>query len=61
MMTSPNRDEMHWLRGEIALLEKRLAELSEGRDSAYEKALMRGYETMIRDCRERLGRLAGAR
>lgn len=54
------RNEKGWLRGEITLLEQRLAELNEGGDSAYEKALMRGYETMIRDCRERLTRLADA-
>jgi hypothetical protein len=49
--------EEQWLHEEIGMLESRLAEISSGRDSAYEKALMRSYEAMIRDCQSRLANL----
>jgi hypothetical protein len=53
------RNDAQWLHEEIGLLEARLAEISAGRDSAYEKALIRTYENLIRDCRSRLAALHG--
>lgn len=53
----PMHTEDQRLNEEIGAFKSRLAEISNGRDSAYEKALMRSYETMIQDRQSRLAEL----
>jgi hypothetical protein len=48
------------LLAEIARLETRVMQLNEGRDSAYEKALIRSYENLLENHRSRLSALAAA-
>ncbi|HCU53127.1 MAG TPA: hypothetical protein DIC36_02195 [Gammaproteobacteria bacterium] len=48
------------LLAEIASLETRVMQLNEGRDSAYEKALIRSYENLLENHRSRLSALAVA-
>jgi len=45
------------LQAEISRLETRVQQLDEGRDSAYEKALIRSYEALLDDHRTRLATL----
>jgi hypothetical protein len=48
------------LLAEIGFLEQRVRELNDGRDSAYEKALVRSYEQVLEQHRARLAALRAA-
>lgn len=47
-----------YLRQEIAFFEARLSEMGEQGDCAYEHALSRAYETLLRERRGQLAELA---
>ena len=46
-----------FLRQEIAFFEARLSEMGEQGDCAYEHALSRAYETLLRERRDQLSQL----